>query len=265
MCVAGFGAARGAEERDAERFCKTRRGKTADQPHDDDRDQTGDGDVRRRIQHRGEPRIKQQKLADEAIEWRQTDDRGGAGQKGCAGPWHAFQQPAELFEFQAVRGVLHRPCAEKQQSFEDAVIDDVQQARGEPDHGQGQHSGGEPHHADADPEQDDADILDAAVGQQALEVMLRHRKQHAEHAARRTDRDQQPAPPGLRRAEQGQYANQPVDADLDHRAGHQCRGMARRDRMCFRQPDMHWDDTRLRAKADQRQDENQRCQPGISF
>ena len=41
--------------------------------------------------------------------------------------------------------------------------------------------------------------------------------------------------------------------------------MARRDRMRFRQPDMRRNNAGFRAKADQRQDEDQRGQPGIGL
>ena len=156
--------------------------------------------------------------------------------------------------------MLHRAGAEKQQTFEDAVIEDVQQAGGKADDGERRGAGRQSEHAKTDAEQNDPDVLDAGIGEQPLQIMLRQGKQHAENTARRADGDEGPAPPWLRCPEQCQDAYQTVNADLDHRPRHQCRGMAGGDRMRFRQPDMRRDDAGLRAKADQRQNEGHRTQ-----
>ena len=152
--------------------------------------------------------------------------------------------------------MLDRAGAQKQQSFENAVVENVEKSGGKADDGEQRHRFGEPQHADPDAEQNDPDILDAVIGEQALEIMLRQGEQHAEHPARPAHGDQQPAPPWLGRPENGQDPDQPVNADLDHRSRHQCRGMAGRDRVRFRQPDMRRDDAGLCAKADQGQNEH---------
>ncbi len=51
---------------------------------------------------------------------------------------------------------------------------------------------------------------------------------------------------------------------LDHRARHQCRGMARRHRVGLGQPDMCRHDAGLRAEPDERQQESERAKLGMS-
>ena len=51
-----------------------------------------------------------------------------------------------------MRPVLHRAGAEKQQTFEDAVIEDVQQAGGKADDGERRGAGRQSEHAKTDAE-----------------------------------------------------------------------------------------------------------------
>ena len=112
-----------------------------------------------------------------------------------------------------------------------------------------------PSNADAQPKRDDADVLDAVIGQQPFQVVLRQGVEHAEDAGDDADGHQRPAPPGRRRPEQRQHAQQPVDARLDHHAAHHGRDVRRRGRMGLGQPDVHRNEAGLRAEADHGQQE----------
>ena len=73
------------------------------------------------------------------------------------------------------------------------------------------------------------------------------------------EREHHHAPPPDRRAEQIEDdAHEAVDRDLGHHAAHQRGDVARRCRMCERQPGMERHQAGLRAGADQRQDQHQR-------
>ena len=139
MRVTRFVAARGAEKHDAEGLGETRRGQAADQPHGNQREQSGDRDIHRRLNEPQKARIEEEEFADETVERRQPDDRGGADQERGSGPRHPLEEAAQFLEFEAVRGVLHRPGAEKQQPLEDRVVEDVEETGGETDDGKGGH------------------------------------------------------------------------------------------------------------------------------
>ncbi len=112
-----------------------------------------------------------------------------------------------------MRGVLHGAGGEKQQALEDRVIEHVQQPGGKTDDTRAAVMPvAKPKHTGADAEQDDPDVLDAVIGEQPLQIVLRQREQHAENAARCADREQQPAPPCRWRAEQRQDPDQAIDA-----------------------------------------------------
>ena len=75
-------------------------------------------------------------------------------------------------------------CRQKQKPFEQCVVQDVEDRTCESKQGDAWKLVGEPEHAEPDPERDDADVLDAGVGQHALQVLLREREEDAEDAGR---------------------------------------------------------------------------------
>ena len=106
--------------------------------------------------------------------------------------------------------------------------------------------------------EDDADVLDGVVGEQALEVVLHQRVEHAEQGGARPDRQNRNAPPPVRRSRQFEHdPDEAVDGDLRHHPAHQRGDMARRGRVGERQPDVQRHDPGLRARADQRQHEGE--------
>ena len=114
-----------------------------------------------------------------------------------------------------------------------------------------------------EPDEDDADILDRVIGEQPLQIVLHQRVEHAHDAGDAGERQHHHAPPPSGVAEQVEDdADEGVDRDLGHDAAHQGRDMARRRRMGERQPDMQRHETRLRAGADQGEDEDERGKSG---
>ena len=110
---------------------------------------------------------------------------------------------------------------------------------------------------DPDADQDDPDVLDAVEREQALEVVLHQRVQHAQHGGDDADHEDEEAPPlGPRAQDLEPEPDDPVDPGLDHHPRHQRRDVGRRDRVGPRQPDVERDRAGLRAEADQDEDEH---------
>ena len=89
------------------------------------------------------------------------------------------QQAAVVVDLAGAGGVHHRPGTVKEQRLEQAVIDHVQQGAGDPQQDQGRHGEAAPEQGQAEADGDDADVLDAVVGEQALEVVLGQRQGYA--------------------------------------------------------------------------------------
>ena len=136
-----------------------------------------------------------------------------------------------------------------------AWLSDVQQAAAEAQDGHRAQPVGQAEQPQPQAHQDDADVLDAVIGQQALQVVLGQGEQHAQDPGQRADRQQRPAPPGWRRAQEEQGAQDPVDPHLDHHPAHQRRYVGRRRRVGLGEPDVQRHDARLGAEAQQGQHE----------
>ena len=118
----------------------------------------------------------------------------------------------------------------------------------------GRHAVGLEGERQAEADEDDADVLDRVIGEQALQIVLHQRVEHAEHGGDAAEHQHDHARPPGRRAEQVEDdADEAVDRDLGHHAAHQRRDVARRGRMGERQPDMQRHEAGLRAGAEQHQ------------
>ena len=122
-------------------------------------------------------RLQDQPLRREAVQRRQPRDRHAADQERAARPRHPPEQPAEVIEIEAAGGPLQRTRTEEQQGLEDGVVGDMQQRRRKRDRGPRGVAGLGEQQRRAEAERDDADILDRAVGQQPLQLMLDERPQ----------------------------------------------------------------------------------------
>ena len=109
--------------------------------------------------------------------------------------------------------------------------------------------------ADTEGEQDDPDVLDARIGQQALQVILYRSRQDAPEACDDAEHEEdeahgeQPVADGQRDAQNTIYAH------LDHHARHQRRDMRRRGRVRLRQPDVEREHTGLHPESDEEDEE----------
>jgi hypothetical protein len=112
-----------------------------------------------------------------------------------------------------------------------------------------------PQETDADSKADDADVLDAAIRETPLQILLRQGVQDSDETGERSDDDQRRSPPRLRPTQKGQSPQQPIDPDLDHHARHESGHVARRGRMCVGQPDVQGPEAGLGSEPHQRQQE----------
>jgi len=138
-----------------------------------------------------------QELADEPVQGRYAADGDRADQKGRGRPGHASDKSAQQVEVARPAAVQDCAGAQKQQSLEDGMIDHMKQPARKAEDRQRRRMDVHAQQAQAQAHRDDADVLDAVIGQQPLEVMLRQREQHAQDAGHHADCDQYPAPPGL--------------------------------------------------------------------
>ena len=113
----------------------------------------------------------------------------------------------------------NRARAKKQQALENGVIERVVKPG---DQGQGSQvriSERVKHQRRAEPNQDDADVLDAMVGQQALQIVFHQRIEDAYQRRDDTGREHHSSRPQRRDIEEiEQHAREPVDPRLDHDA-----------------------------------------------
>ena len=110
-----------------------------------------------------------------------------------------------------------------------------------------------PEQPDSEPERDDADVLHRGVRQQSLEVVLGQSEEDAPDPGDDSHSDQQPAPPRGCGGKIGQRADEAVDPDLDHRAGHDGGDVARSCGVSLRKPDVQRHEPGLGAEADHRE------------
>ena len=96
----------------------------------------------------------------------------------------------------------HGAGAEEQQALEQRVIEHMQQRRGEGERRRPRHAIRLEGERQAEAHDDDADILDAVVGEQALQVVLHQRVQDPHDAGHPGDRQHHEAPPPVRRPRQ---------------------------------------------------------------
>ena len=204
-------------------------------------------------------RLEGQPLGDEAVERRQRRDRRAADKEDEGRLRHAMDEAAEALHVALAGRGEHRAGAEEQQTLEDRMVEDVQEAGGERERRRQRHAVGLERERKAEPDEDDPDVLHRVVREQPLEVVLHERVEHAHDGGDAAEREHHHAPPPGGRAEQIEDdAHEAVDGDLGHHAAHQRRDVARRRRMRERQPDMQRHEAGFGAGADQGQDRERR-------
>ena len=107
-------------------------------------------------------------------------------------------------------------------------------------------------------DEDDADVLDGAVGEELLEILLHHGIEHADERRAAADGEHDHGPPPFRLAEEVEHdPHEAVDRDLGHNAAHQRRDVARRRRVRERQPDVQRHEAGLRSGAEENKHQDQ--------
>jgi len=165
-------------------------------------------------------------------------------------------EAAERVHVARAGGVLDDAGLEEQQRLGDAVVEGVVEA-GEQQEGAERPLpiGGEDHAA-AERGHDDADVLDARVGEEALEVALHQPVQDSEHRREDAEGHRQQAPPGRAAALEFEAEERdPENAELDHKPGEEGGAVGGRGRVRLRQPDVQRDEAGLEAEAHQGGDE----------
>ena len=153
---------------------------------------------------------------------------------------------------------IDRTCRIEEERLEGRVVPHVKKAAGEPERRPGGSVLDDAEHPDAEPDQDDADVLDAVVGEEALQVVLSERQDHAEHAGDDTEQEQRETQPFRKRRQQGQDPNEPIDPHLQDDTRQEGRDVAGRCGMCPGEPDVEWDDSGLDSEPEKGEEQNRR-------
>lgn len=125
---------------------------------------------------------KYEQLADESVEGRQSGDRDGPKQERRCRDGHPPREPAERFDVARTRSVNDGARTVKKKSLHEAVVEHVEQCAGVAEEGHCGQRFALAEHANADAHHNDADVLDTAVREQALEVVLRERVENSRDA-----------------------------------------------------------------------------------
>ena len=178
-CLAAFGA-RTAKEGYSERL-----GEAGGGERGREREQRAD---RRRqyLQHPGrqlrteQDGLKRQPFGDEAVERRQSRDGGATDEKRQSRPGHIVNEAPQMLHVAFARRRQHGARAEEQQALEERMVERVQQSGRHRQRRGRRHAEHLERQREAKSNEDDADVLDRMVGEQALEVVLHQRVEHAE-------------------------------------------------------------------------------------
>ena len=170
-------------------------------------------------------------------------------------PRHAAKEAAEALEVLAPGAVEHAAGAEEHEPLHERVVPEVQEATAEAERRDPRMSASSGPPSEPEPDQHDADVLDARVRERPLHVALvegeRDAQQPSDHAER-----QQDGPRPRRRRQEGERAQDAVQAELDEHAGHQRRHVRGSRGVRLREPDVQGHDAGLDAEADGRQRED---------
>ena len=177
-------APRLGEEGDPVRLDKTGGGQRAGEREHGAAERKHQADEARRRAEALEQRLVGEPLADESVERRQGRDGDRADEEAERRDRHPLHQPAHVLHIARVGRMNHGPGAEEQERLEHGVIDRVVQPGGQGQRGEHRVAGVQEHQRRANAHQDDPDILDAVIGEQALEVVLHERIEHAQDRGR---------------------------------------------------------------------------------
>ena len=223
------------------------------------------GQCRCRAESRQQPLVSQP-LADESIQRRQPGDGDGPDEKVESGPRHAPDQAAHFLHVACPRALQHAARAQKQQAFEDPMIERVKEPGDQRQRGELRVAKGAEEQRRSEPHENDADVLDAVIREQALQIVfhqcVQHAQQRGDHAA---DRHQHPGPDGQVAVKVEEDAGHSVDAGLDHDSRHERGDVAGRNGMRGGQPNVQRNDAGFHAEAEEQQQKRSRAERGESL
>ena len=198
-----------------------------------------------------EQRLRREPLRGEPVEWRKPRDCGSAHEDRRSRPRRTPQHPAEPVEVDAAPRPFERTGAEEEEALEQRVVERVKQRRRERERGPGLLTLGEEEEARTESEERDSDVVDGREGEKLLEISLEERVEDSADRRDRPEREHEPPDPDRGCAEPlDQYANEPIQTDLDHDATHQRRDRRRCDRVRSREPGVERKHSRLGAEPD---------------
>ena len=100
----------------------------------------------------------------------------------------AGQQAAKMIDFAGMRAVHYVPGTKEEQSLEERMVKNMKQRSGKTGSGYRRRADTQPHDPDAETQSDNPYVLDAVIGEQAFEIVLREREQHAQDSRGESDR-----------------------------------------------------------------------------
>ena len=213
--------------------------------------------------HRAEQPEVDQQLAHEAVERRQAADRDRADQERQPRPRHRFSSPPSRSIWRVPVACSTEPALRNSSALNRPWFHTWSSAPPSPSATRSARPSDRPITASPRPDADDADVLDAVIGEQALEVVLADGEGDAEHRRDHAEAEHETAPPQRRVREERADAHQAVDAHLDEHARHERRHVARRVGVRARQPDVQRHQAGLEPEAGQAEQEDRRRQPGV--
>ena len=121
-------------------------------------------------------------LAREPVEGRRSADGDGSDAEERERARHGSAQAAEGRELRGAGGVEHAAGGEEEQRLHQAVIEHVEERSSEAQDHEIRAAERAADRREADTDHDDPDVLDAAVGEEPLQILLSHRPGDAEHS-----------------------------------------------------------------------------------
>ena len=158
-------------------------------------------------------------------------------------------------------GPVHRARRVEEQTLEDAVIEQVEQASCEASRHQEREPPRHPETADAEAHRGDADVLRRGVSEQALHVPLRGGVEHPEERRRGAEHENGPSHPFFGPSQEEEEAEEREQACLVDHARHQRRHVSRRGRVRARQPRVEREEGRFQRERDAEEEEGDAAEP----
>ncbi len=246
---------RASKERDPERTRHRERADGADEGEDGGGGDEHDVALDERCRAGEQGRVNDE-LTDEAIERGQRRDRERPDQEQRRRVGQSLCEAAKVLDVHGVGRAVDRPCGVEEETLEDRVIEEVQQAPGEPGECHGRRSPGDAEVPDPEAHRRDADVLGRRVSEEALQITLGRRVEDAEERRERAEREDGPAHPFVRAPQEEGEAEEREEAGLVDDARHERRHVRGRGGVGAREPGVEREERRLESERHAEQQED---------